>query len=213
MGEALPRVVILGANGQIARHTIQILEQSKDIELVLMARHGEFKPDSAKIVYGDVNDMAVLTRVIADADVVFANLGPNHMVEMAQHVSRAMQINHVSRLIWMSTAGIYDEFSPLRRARAHMMWGDPSNTGSPIGDQLLATRLLEEDGLNVTIIRPNWLTDGPATGHLRIGKRSEQVPKGQVSRADVGQFVAELIVNPTQFTYDSVSLTNGTDET
>jgi uncharacterized protein YbjT (DUF2867 family) len=53
-----------------------------------------------------------------------------------------------------------------------------------------ADAALRASGLDWTIVRPGRLTDGPATGLVRIG---EDIPSGDVSRTDVAAVIAAAL--------------------
>lgn len=70
----MPRILILGANGQLARHTIPVFLQRDEVELTLYLRRAKHlgNPDLARvaIVEGDVLDRATLEAAMRGQDVV-----------------------------------------------------------------------------------------------------------------------------------------------
>jgi uncharacterized protein YbjT (DUF2867 family) len=72
------RVLILGANGQLARNTTRVLLDDPAVTLTLyLRRAGRLKNpalDRVRIVEGDVLDEATLRNAMRDQDVVYANL-------------------------------------------------------------------------------------------------------------------------------------------
>ena len=72
------RVLVLGANGQLARNTTRVLLEQSDAALTLYLRRADRlqNPDPArvKIVEGDVLDGAALRVAMQGQDVVYANL-------------------------------------------------------------------------------------------------------------------------------------------
>ena len=75
----MTKILILGANGQIARVATRLLLQKTDAQLTLYLRNaarlrpGEHK-DHVRIVEGDVRDTRALEAAMAGQDVVYANL-------------------------------------------------------------------------------------------------------------------------------------------
>ena len=74
----MARVLILGANGQLARNTTRVLLGDPALTLTLYLRRANRlknpAPERVAIVEGDVLDAAALRRAMQDQDVVYANL-------------------------------------------------------------------------------------------------------------------------------------------
>jgi len=105
-------VLILGANGQLARNTTGFFLERTDARLALYLRRARRlrNPDPARvtIVEGDVLDRPVLEAAMRGQDVVYANLA-GAMVEQARAIVEAMQAARLKRLIFVSSMGIYGE--------------------------------------------------------------------------------------------------------
>ncbi|MGX2995727.1 NAD(P)H-binding protein [Streptomyces sp. JNUCC 64] len=52
---------------------------------------------------------------------------------------------------------------------------------------------LAESGMTWTVVRPPWLTDGPATGRVTVG---DQVAEGSLSRADLAAVAVAALTVP-----------------
>ncbi|HJF85991.1 MAG TPA: NAD(P)H-binding protein, partial [Companilactobacillus farciminis] len=95
----MKKVLILGAYGKIARIVEKRLLDNPDYQLTLVLRHA-CRLDSLKnhnnvtVIEGDVSDKSLLTKVIADQDVVYANLN-GQMERWAQNIVFSMQQNSV----------------------------------------------------------------------------------------------------------------------
>jgi uncharacterized protein YbjT (DUF2867 family) len=76
----MARVLILGANGQLARNTKRLLLGDPALTLTLYLRRANRlknpAPERVAIVESDVLDAAVLRRTMRDQDIVYANLRP-----------------------------------------------------------------------------------------------------------------------------------------
>ena len=57
-----------------------------------------------------------------------------------------------------------------------------------------ADRALRESGLDWTIVRPGGLTDGDATGLVRV---ADEVPRGNIPRVDVASVICECLREPS----------------
>lgn len=101
----MPNVLILGANGQLARNTIPFLLRTKDVTLTLYLRRAQRlkNPDPSRvtIVEGDVLEPTTPRAAMRGQDVVYANLaGP--MARQAKAIIDAMHGAGLKRLIFVS---------------------------------------------------------------------------------------------------------------
>lgn len=110
----MKKVLILGANGQIARFAIELFLKNTDFELTLFARNTNRLRDIASqskrvhVVEGNVLDQKKLDETIQGHDVVYANLDAD-LPRQAKNIIAAMAKAKVNRLIFISSMGIYDE--------------------------------------------------------------------------------------------------------
>ena len=108
-----PKVLVLGANGQVARHTTPVLLKA-GAELTLFLRRASrlANPDPARvrIVEGDVLDAPTLRTAMQGQDVVYANLAGD-MARQAHAIVGVMRETGLKRLIFISSMGIYGEVS------------------------------------------------------------------------------------------------------
>src|ERR1035437_8663522 len=108
----MPRVLILGANGSIAREATKLFLNDTDVELTLYLRDplrlGDTDSERVRVGQGDVLDAVALTLAVAGQDVVYANLAGD-LERMAASIVKAMGETGVRRLIFISSMGIYDE--------------------------------------------------------------------------------------------------------
>ena len=109
----MTRVLVLGAGGQIARWVIEMLADSKDVEMTLYLRHTRKlhgkPPKNAKVIEGDVLDRKVLDPAVKGQDVVYANLTGDDIDKQATSIISSMKSEGVERLVFITTLGIYDE--------------------------------------------------------------------------------------------------------
>src|SRR2546426_4820586 len=139
----MTNVLVLGANGQLARNTIPILLQNPEVTLTMYLRrdHRLKNPDPSRvtIVEGDVVDQRTLRTAMRGQDAVYANLtGP--MAQQARAIIDAMHAEGLKRLIFISSMGIYGEV-PGEHYR---------NVLDPYRD---SAALIEQSDLDYTILR------------------------------------------------------------
>jgi len=187
----MTRVLVLGANGRIARWVVQMLAQQDDVELTLLARDAdnlEDVPSGARVVEGDVLEPALLAETVTGQDVVYANLAGD-LDTQAQRIVETMTNEHVQRLIFVTALGIYDEVPG-----AFGEW-NRNQIGSMLKPYRAAADIIEASSLAYTILRPAWLTDNDEIDYETTG-RDEPFKGTEVSRKSVAALVAELARAP-----------------
>jgi uncharacterized protein YbjT (DUF2867 family) len=187
MNEAMMKVLILGAGGQIARWVIEMLASREDVELTLYLRHARKlhgrPPQNAKVVEGNVLDRKTL--------------------ELA--VGSPMKHAGVKRLIFIASLGIYDEVPGKFGA-----W-NRRNIGPYLPPFRKSADLIEASGLNYTILRPAWLTDKDEVTYETTG-RHEPFKGSEVSRKSVAALVVECIHDAGRFSHGNLGVNKpGTD--
>lgn len=185
----MPRILILGANGQIARAATDLFLKRNDVELTLYLRDAKrlkhlVDAKRVHIVEGDVLDMLALEAAIEGQEVVYANLA-GQIEQQSQCIVNVMEKMGVKRLIFISSMGIYEEV-PGERYRSIL---DPYRN---------AARIIEASGLDYTIIRPAWLNnrDEIAYGTTHKGEPFKNASEA-VSRKSVADLVVKLAVTPS----------------
>ncbi len=106
------KLLVLGANGQLACNATRVFLRDTDAKLTLyLRRAGRLKnPDPARvrIVEGDVLDRPSLEAAMQGQDVVYANFA-GAMAQQARVIVDAMRATGLKRLIFISSMGIYRE--------------------------------------------------------------------------------------------------------
>jgi uncharacterized protein YbjT (DUF2867 family) len=181
----MTNVLILGANGGIARVATDLFLEETDARLTLYQRNARrVKHHNAarvRVVEGDVLDTVKLKEAMTGQDVVYANLAGD-LETMARTVVKAMGAADVRRLIWISSMGIYDEV-PGQRYRSVL---DPYRDSA---------RVIESSDLDYTILRPAWFTDAAEIDY-ETTQKGEPFRGGIVSRKSVAALVVKLAMSP-----------------
>ncbi|CAN7169123.1 NAD(P)H-binding protein [Pararhizobium sp. LjRoot238] len=104
----MTKVLILGANGQLARNTTGYFLDYTDASLTLYLRRANRlkNPDPGRvtIVEGDVLDPEMLRTAMRGQDVVYANLAGD-MAQQARVIVATMHEMGLKRLIFISSMG------------------------------------------------------------------------------------------------------------
>ena len=191
----MSRIIILGANGQLARHTTQVLLRDSDASMTLFLRKSQRlrNPDASrvKIVDGDVLDLDVLSRSVLGHDVVYANLA-GRMKEQAENIVSAMTSTGVKRLIFISSMGIYDEV--------------PGEThGAVLTPYRDATKVIEASSLDYTVLRPGWFTHD-ARSDFRLTQKGQPFEGRHVSLNALASLITKLATEPALHVRESLGV-------
>lgn len=180
----MKNILVLGANGQLARNaTARFLDPNEGGEVNLklyLRRAGRLvnpDPSRVSVEQGDVCDVRKLQAAMQGVDVVFASLSGD-MATQARHIVEAMHSSGVRRLIFISSMGIYDEVPGL----SYRSILDPYRNSAA---------LIEESDLDYTILRPGWFTDD-ATVSYQVTQKGQPFIGHEVSLNSLSALIIKL---------------------
>jgi uncharacterized protein YbjT (DUF2867 family) len=187
----MKKVIIIGASGSLAGIVIEELQKLKDVNLTLFLRKknrlSNPNPSDATIVEGDVMDYPTLKDAIKGQDIVYVNLAGN-LEAMANNIVKAMQETGVKRVIAISSIGIYK--TPLQ---------------SILVPYRKLADVIEGSGLEYTILRPDWFTNGNEVSYA-ITRKGESETGSAISRKSIAAFIAKIIENPEQWKNENLGI-------
>jgi uncharacterized protein YbjT (DUF2867 family) len=184
------KVFLVGANGQVGKHIVKLLQDSDRHELTTMVRSEEqaeqLKQSGVNVVVANLEDnVEQLAQAMKGSDAVIFSAGSGGktgadktlLVDLdgaVKSMEAAEQVG-VTRYVMVSAYKAYDRES----------WKE-----SPIKPYFVAKhyadRELRASDLNYTIIGPGVLTNEPGTGKVAVG---EIVEKTSIPREDVARVV------------------------
>jgi uncharacterized protein YbjT (DUF2867 family) len=177
----MTRILILGANGQLARHATAAFLQLTDFDLTLYLRRANRlknpDPSRVRVVEGDVLDSDTLRSAMQGQDVVYANLAGD-MRSQARAIIDAMREVGLKRLIFISSMGIYNEV-PGERYRSVL---------DPYRDSAAE---IERSDLDYTILRPGWFTRDRVVNY-KITEKGEPFVGHDVSLDSLADLILKL---------------------
>ncbi|EJL6393522.1 SDR family oxidoreductase [Vibrio navarrensis] len=188
----MKKVLILGANGQIATWVVKMLAERKDVEQTLFVRDpSKFNytlPANSQLIVGDVLDPKGLYEAIKGHDIVYANLF-GELGEQAKNIVSAMNKADVKRLVFVNSLGIYQEI-PGKFGE----WNE-NEIGKYLGPYRAAADTIEASTLDYTILRAAWLTNHDEVD-FEVTQRDEPFKGTIVSRKSVAALITDIIDAP-----------------
>lgn len=179
------KVLILGANGSVARIVTDLFLKDTDAQLTLYLRNARrlrnVNPNRCHVVEGDVLDTTKLKEAMTGQDVVYANLAGD-LERQAKSIVEAMNGTDLRRLIFISSMGIYDEVPGEKH-------------GSILDPYRKSAALIEASYLDYTILRPAWFTDADEIDY-ETTQKGEPFKGSIVSRKSVAALVVKLATSP-----------------
>jgi len=193
----MTRVLILGANGQLARNTTRVFLEKTDVALTLFLRQASRlrnpDPGRVKIIEGDVLDSGPLRAAMQGQDVVYANLAGD-MARQARAITDAMHALGLKRLIFVSSMGIYGEV-PGETYRSAL---------DPYRDSAAE---IEKSDLAYTILRPGWFTRDKTVSY-RITQKGEPFRGHDVSLDSLSDLITKLATDPGLYLRCSIGVSS-----
>ncbi|MBE3640015.1 NAD(P)H-binding protein, partial [Mangrovicoccus algicola] len=181
------RILILGANGQIARHVIRSLREDGESRMTLFLRDATramaTAGDGTRVFEGDVLDPLMLEAAMDGQDMVYANLS-GALDTHAAAITAAMARTGLRRLVFVSAMGVHGEVPGMR-------------LGAGFAPHRAAARIIEAAGVDHTLLRPAWLSDEDEVAY-GLSARDEAFanPQEPVSRRSVADLVSRICRNP-----------------
>lgn len=199
----MKKILILGANGQIAIIVRKRLLQETDAQITLYLRNSQritdLDPTRETIIEADVNDFATLNQAMANQDLVYVNLG-GQFEPMIKNIVQAMKANQVQRMIHVTGLGLYHEVP-----EPFGSWVENSVGHETMEDTRRAAQIIEHSNLNYTIIRAAYMDNRPEIDYELTTK--EAPFKGTIiSRESIADLIVKIIQDPTLYEKQSLGI-------
>lgn len=202
----MKKVLVLGANGQIARIVEKrLLKEQPDVQLTLFLRNSS-RLDSLKnnenvaIIDGDITDYNTVATAMQGQDLVYIAM-VDHTDDnvITKNVLKAMKENNVQRIIEPSLLGLYNEVpGEFGRWNYEMVQGG-------LDAAINADKLLRESGLDYTTLRFPWLNDRDEVKYT-ITHRNEPYLGVSGSRRSMADVIVKIITDFDYLKNDSVGI-------
>lgn len=199
----MKRILILGATGTLGKALVSKLTDSDRYALTLAARHAtQHYRDSGNIKVTDCDASSVeeLSKVMPGHDVVVCAVSGDKLPIVARSIVTAMKRADVGRLIFMGAIGIYNEIPDE-------MDGEDNVDNNP--DQIPnrdAVEIVENSGLDYTVLRPGYLREGNAEDFVLTPKG--EPAKGYITTIpSVINLIVKLIDGNSLYNRQSIGIT------
>lgn len=187
----MKKVIIIGASGSLAKYVIEAAKPLENIELTLFLRNknriSAELSDGCKIIEGDALNFEDVKKAVSGQDIIYVNLEGN-LEPMTKNIVKAMHETNVKRIIAISSIGIYDQ--PLKPVL--------------IPYRKLAD-LIENSGLDYTILRPDWFTNSNEIDYT-LTKKATAETGSAISRKSIADFVSKLMTYPNLYVNENLGI-------
>lgn len=177
----MSKVLIIGAGGSLAQYVIEALKELENVSLTLFARNksklSKTKLENCSLIVGDAMNYNDVKNAITGQDIVYINLTGN-LETMTKNIVKAMQETGAKRVIAISSLGIYE--TPLK---------------SVLVPYRRLADVIENSGLDYTILRPDWFTNANEIDYA-ITHKGEPETGSAISRKSIAAFIATIVENP-----------------
>lgn len=200
------KIVVLGASGGCGEQLVnQAKERGHTVRAVVRSSSWQ-APSGVEVRRGDLANESFLRESFSGQEAVLSALGlrmggiaPWHKPEVPDFLSRAtpaivgaMKGNGIGRIVAISAGGVGDSFQKVPGAfRAFIQFTALRHAYRELE---VMERTLLGSGLDVCIPRPTGLTDGPATGQVRVCESFSG--RATISRADVAAWMLDELDKP-----------------
>ena len=199
------KITVLGSTGSTGQLVVQgLLKENHDVvAYVRNPSKMNISADRLTVVEGEIYDRSLMSKTIEGSDAVISCLGSSttgkseELSLMAASIIHVLKEANIPKVIYMSTAGIEDEF------QGFMKWFIGMILGNVIKDHKAAANLYRHSGITYVLARPMQLKDGKAS--LKYHMAEEGLPKSRkaISRANVADFLVKAAVTSA---YDNKSI-------
>lgn len=192
------KLAVFGATGGTGQEVVrQALASGHKVTAFVRDRERlPIKDAYLQVIIGDALDWQNVSNAVTGQDAVVVALGSRDRGKRdvrargTANVIEAMETQKVRRLVVISAAGAGDSYRQLPLLLKILVKTLLRNT---YADHEQQEAHVQESDLDWVIIRPAMLSDGPATGVYHIGTADDDLPGGEVSRADLADFVLQQL--------------------
>lgn len=201
-------VVILGANGQIARiieERILTEKAFEDVKLTLGLRNTsrlQHMVGNSRVILAevDLNRADQVEAVMDGQDLVFvAAVDHDNQNRPTKNVIAAMQATGVKRVLYTNILGLYNEV-PGEFGR----WNS-AQVRSGLNAAIISDQLLADSSIDYTTLRLPWLNNRDEIKY-EVTHKDEVYVGVSGSRKSIADLILQIIADPTLYSKDSIGI-------
>jgi putative NADH-flavin reductase len=197
------RILIIGATGGTGRQLVQqALELGHEVTaFVRKPAKLKIQHPNLRVVKGNVRDYASVEAAMRGQNAVVSALGHKRLFyptkilsEGTRNILRAMKACNVPRFICESSLGVGSAVGRL--GLIFTFFVVPLILPFSFWDRVRQEKLIEESDTDWVIVRPAVLTNSPARGSYRHGRKvGNFILTRRISRADVADFMLKQLTD------------------
>ncbi len=203
------KIIVFGATGGTGKEIVrQAVEQGHTVTAFvrdpsLLTPPGGLA-EGLRLFKGDIFDPVAVSEAIDGQRAVFSALGARtlkeeHILSRAiPHILAGMDAHYIDRIIVLGAAGALYPAGKYQTGWHRLLMAAAKATAlrHAFADQAAQEKLLEQSGMDFTIVRPPRLTDKSEEGEIRV--LPDGLPGGgwRISREAVAEFMLQQLTDP-----------------
>jgi putative NADH-flavin reductase len=195
------KVVVFGASRGVGLQVVEQALQAGHVVTAFVRSPALFAVQHANLIVfqGDALDGVAVEKAIAGQEAVISALGPTrppvpHMMEIAaKNIVAGMQKQGVTRIVSTTGAGVRQAEDQPKFIDHFIGFLLNLLAKEVVLDSAANVKVIQDSGLDWTIVRFPRLMDGPHLGKYRVGYVGKDSGT-QISRADGADFVLKELV-------------------
>lgn len=197
------KILILGATGTFGRFLVNELLEKSSHKITAFSRHADeyYKEDARiRVINGDATDLNQLASAIVGQDVVYCAISGAELPEVANNLVATMGGKNTDRLVFMGAVGIYNEIPEDIDGEDNV---DHEPAQIPNRD---AVAVIENSGLNYSILRPGYLRMG-CVDDCVLTRKGEPAKGYVTTMSSLAKLAMEMMEDEKKYAHESISIT------
>lgn len=198
------KIVVFGATGRTGSEIVRrALADGNEVIAFVRSPEKFETQEKLTIIKGDVRDAEAVKNVLVGADAVVSALGTDKtttLTEAMPSIIKGMNEHDVSRIVAIGTAGILQSRTESSKLRYQSNESHRKLTFAAEEHHKVFT-MLQDSGLDWTIVCPTYLPDGEAVGNYRTERDFLPVDGTQISIGDTAAFAYDELCKKEQVGY------------
>ncbi len=200
------KIIVFGATGGTGKEIVrQAIEQGHMVTAFVRNASALTPQENLKIVTGDIFDPASVHAAMGGSRAVLSALGARSLkkddVILARalpNILAAMDEHYIQRIIVLGAAGSKYPAGKYQTGWFRLVMGVARATflRHPFADQAMQEKLLEQSGMDFTIVRTPRLNDKVEPGEVRVLPDGLPSSGWNIRRADVAEFMLQQLTDP-----------------